>query len=148
VNLVVLERIRDGYKFFREVYKFAKKTNLYEKIEVLNESRNTIEDLFIVEIFACLERFLRDKLKDCVDLEKCKFKQNIVLNNLEYMKIEDILDSLKGATDSNTIGFIKQIKRYRDWVAHGRNPEKPPPVIKIDFEKSFEVIKSIMEALV
>jgi len=119
-----------------------------EKVDVLNESKDMIEDLFIVEIFACLERFLRDKLGDCVDLEKCKFKQEAVLTHLEYMKIEHILDSVKGIIDSDTIGFIKQIKSYRDWVAHGRNPEKPPPVRKIDFEKSFEVIKSVMEVLV
>ncbi len=147
MNLDVLERIRNSYKFFREAYKFVKKTNLYEKMEVLNESRNMIEDLFIVELFACLERFLRDKLINCIDLQKCNFDPKRILNHLEYMKIEDILDSLKGIIDSNTIGFIKQMKSYRDWVAHGRNPERPPSVRKIDFEKSFEAIKSIMEVL-
>jgi len=147
VNLDVLDKIRNNYKIFKESYKLVKKTDLYEKVDVLNESKDMIEDLFIVEIFACLERFLRDKLEDCVDLEKCKFKREAVLNHLEYMKIEHILDSLKGIIDSDTIGFIKQIKSYRDWVAHGRNPEKPPPVRKIDFEKSFEVIKSVMEVL-
>ncbi len=147
MNLDVLEKIRSNYKIFKETYKLVKKTDLYEKVDVLDESKDMIEDLFIVEIFACLERFLRDKLGGCVDLERYKFRQEVILNHLEYMKIEHILDSLKEVVDSNTVGFIKQIKSYRDWVAHGRNPEKPPPVRKIDFEKSFEVIKSVMEIL-
>ena len=147
MNLDVLGKIRNSYKIFKETYKFVKKTNLCERIDALNESKDMIEDLFIVEIFACLEWFLRNKLGDCIVLEKCRFKQEAILKHLEYMRIDDILDSLKGVIDSNTVGFIKQIKSYRDWVAHGRNPEKPPPVRKIDFEKSFEVIRSIMEIL-
>ena len=147
MNLDVLGKIRNSYKIFKKTYKFVKKTNLCERIDALNESKDMIEDLFIVEIFACLERFLRNKLGDCIVLEKCKFKQEAILKHLEYMRIDDILDSLKGVIDSKTVGFIKQIKSYRDWVAHGRNPEKPPSVRKIDFEKSFEVIRSIMEIL-
>ena len=147
MNLVALERIRNSYKIFRETYKFVKKTDLYEKMDALSESKDIIEDLFIVEIFACLERFLRDNLIYCLKLEKCNFEKERILNHLEYMKIEYLLDSLKKIIDSNTIGFIKQIKSYRDWVAHGRNPIKPPPVRKVDFEKSFEAIKSIMQVL-
>ncbi|WP_022671142.1 hypothetical protein [Hippea alviniae] len=147
MNLNALERIYNSYKIFKETYRFVKKTNLYERIDVLNESKDTVEDLFIVEIFACLERFLRNSLIYCIELEKCNFEKERILNHLEYIRIEDLLDSLKKIIDSNTVGFIKQIKSYRDWIAHGRNPKKPPSVRKVDFEKSFEAIKSIMQVL-
>ena len=52
--------------------------------------------------------------------------------------------------DKKVEAFLKKLEilfKQRDWVAHGRNPEKPPPVRKIDFEKSFEVIKSVMDVL-
>jgi hypothetical protein len=147
VNLDVLEKIKGSYDIFRKAFRAAKRADLYEKVDTLDKSKEIIDDLFIVEIFSCFERFLRDKILDYINLESCKFEKKKIIDYLEYMRIEDILDSLKVRIDSHTIGFLKQIKSYRDWVAHGRNPNKLPPVRKIDFNKAIEAIKIVMSGL-
>ena len=147
MNLDVLKEIKESYDIFRKAFKSAKKTDLYEKVDTLDKSKEIIDDLFIVEVFSCFERFLRDKILNCINLNSCKFEEKKIVDYLEYMKIEDILDSLKVIIDPHTIGFLKQIKSYRDWVAHGRNPNKLPPVRKIDFNKAFETIKTVMSVL-
>ena len=144
MNLNVLENIKKNYLLFKKIYFYAKKTNLYESKDIIENNKNLIEDLFIIEIFGCFERFLRNRLNDCIN-KNCKFDKITI--HLEYMKIDDILDSLKTIVNSNTIGYLKQIKSYRDWVAQGRNEDKLPPIKKIDFDKIFEIIKTIMEVL-
>lgn len=148
MNLSVLREIRKRYENFNELVRTYKK----EGIGTLSSNevkavKETIEDLFVLEIFSCFERFLRDKLVACLELESCPFSKEQVRNHIEFMKIEELLDSLKGGIDPISIGYLKQIKRYRDWIAHGRNPQKPPPVRTVDFDRVFEIIELIMEEL-
>lgn len=44
---------------------------------------------------------------------------------IERWRFEDLLDLYKGWVDSDALGHVKQLKGYRDWVAH-RNPRKAP----------------------
>jgi hypothetical protein len=152
VNLSVLRSIKERYKNFLEIVTTYRRTQVgtlsSEQVKFVKE---IIEDLFIVEIFSCFERFLRDKINNCLSLEDCLFGHQQILRHIEYLKIEDLLDSLKNSSklhiDSKDIGLIKQIKQYRDWVAHGRNPQKPPPIKTVDFDKVFEIIETIMEQM-
>jgi len=43
--------------------------------------------------------------------------------------------------------FVKQIKKYCDWVAHGRDMQKSPPINKVDIDKTYEMVKDVMEAI-
>jgi hypothetical protein len=45
---------------------------------------------------------------------------------IEYWRPDDLLDLFKTVTDANRIGTAKQIKDYRDWIAH-RNPKRQAP---------------------
>ncbi len=146
MNLDVLQRIKQRYKNFTEIISSYKRGQLGTlSNEEIKAVKDLVEDLFILEIFSCFERFLRNKIISCLDFEKCLFQREQVLRHVEYMKVEELLDSLKESIDVNSIGYLKQIKQYRDWVAHGRNPKKPPPVRTVDFDKVFEIIESVME---
>ena len=148
MNLSVLKEIKKKYEDFSEIIKFYRKAKLGTLLtDEIDAVKRLIEDLFVVEIFSCFERFLRNRIEDCLNLEKCSFGKEQVLKHVEYMKVEELLDSLKGVVDSNSIGYLKQLKQYRDWVAHGRNPEKPPPVRTVDFDKVFKILETVMEQL-
>jgi hypothetical protein len=45
---------------------------------------------------------------------------------IEFSRFDEILDLYKGWIDSNLIGEVKNIKRYRDWISH-RNPKRGTP---------------------
>ncbi len=50
-----------------------------------------------------------------------------VAGDVEYWKIDQALDLIKPlVADAGLLGQAKQIKQFRDWVAH-RNPRKPTP---------------------
>jgi len=141
VNINVLSSIKKDYDVFRSVY------NKNRKDISIRDSENTIKDLFLIEIFSCFERFLRDKYLECLNLDEYIYSKDTILKNIEYIKIDEILESLKKRIDSNIIGNLKQIKKYRDWVAHGRNMKKPPPINKVDIDKTYEMVKDVMEAI-
>ena len=146
MNLGVLGEIKKRYENFIEIINSYKKGKLGAlSSEEVKAVKDTVEDLFVLEIFSCLERFLRNQINSCLNVENCPFGGKEILKHIEYMKIEEVLDSLKDCIESDRIGYLKQIKRYRDWVAHGRNPQKPPPVRTVDFDKVFEIVETVME---
>ena len=145
MDLETLERIAEHYRIFKKVFREARKSLTDESFDKLHESRSLIEDLFIVEIFSCFERFLRNKILAGIKLEEFFLWKEEVIEHIEYMKIANILEALKaGGIDPHAVGYLKHIKDYRDWVAHGRNERKPPPVSRVDFDKAYELIRDIM----
>ncbi len=67
----------------------------------------------------------------------------IVLRESEYIKIEYLPDILKNFADPQQVGLIKQIKRYRDWIAHGRKPLSPSPAKSVDIYIVFEAVRIV-----
>lgn len=49
-----------------------------------------------------------------------------VEGEIERWRVDDLLDLLKGPVEADLVGMVKQIKSYRDWVAH-RNLRRPRP---------------------
>ncbi len=61
-----------------------------------------------------------------------------------YIKVEYLLDILKNFADSQQVGIVKQIKRYRDWwIAHGRKPLSRSPAKPVDIYIVFETIRLV-----
>ncbi len=48
---------------------------------------------------------------------------------VEYWKPYDMLEILKATLSETVLGHAKQIVKYRDWVAHGKNPRKLPSAL-------------------
>lgn len=109
-------------------------------------------DLAILALFATFERAVIEHLQTANQLLAAghpeqyssmlaiKFKSVV-----EYWRIDEILDLFKGEVDGDLIGRAKQIKKYRDWIAH-RNPNKAAPpqaTPAIAFEVLTDVIDQI-----
>lgn len=41
----------------------------------------------------------------------------------------DIIDLFKSSVATQLIGMVKQVYKYRNWVAHGKHIDKNPPEI-------------------
>ena len=66
-------------------------------------------------------------------------------HQIEYSRIDDLVDLYKDWIDSETLGRVKQIKGHRDWISH-RNPSRRKPAI-IDPGTARVIRGSVMDQL-
>ncbi|RDU96512.1 hypothetical protein DWV00_23255 [Trinickia dinghuensis] len=100
---------------------------------VLQDAEQQAADLAILALFATFERFVIDHLQTANRLLGAGYPQQYSAklaqkfeSEVEYWRFVEILNLFKGEVGADLIGKVKQIKQYRDWVAH-RNPSKPAP---------------------
>jgi len=146
-------------------YKAGK--NFLNRIKVLNQtdtsnslltqSAEEINDLFVLSLWATFERFVRDflqekgeKIQEILPLELGNFYYKHLYQEIDYWKPEDILDLLKHSLfkgDEQEIGQVKEVLKYRDWVAHGKNPQKMP-LSSITPKLAYDRLYHIIEILI
>jgi hypothetical protein len=98
------------------------------------------------------ERFVIDylrgkteKLREILPAQLAVNLHSKLDSELEYWRGGDILDLLKGLVDTSLIDRAKQVKRYRDWVAH-RNDRKPSPA-KVTPPVAYQVLSEIIRQI-
>jgi hypothetical protein len=145
-----LETFFATHRRLRDCLKIARRAVDTEKVELLggtdfigasrqqagewiDEARKDADDLAVVALWAWFERHLIEYAKLRVETvgtsNPLPFAQDLkakVTKEIEYWRIDEILDLFKSIVEANQIGNAKQIRAYRDWIAH-RNPDKLPP---------------------
>lgn len=118
----------------------------------LRDAQEKMADFAVLSLWVLFERaiieYLQKKsthLGDHDPKDLCLTLSQSVSSDLERWRIDDVLDIFKSVLDSNLIGKIKQIKRYRDWVAH-RNPRKAQPA-KTTPEEAFRYLNAFLKEL-
>jgi hypothetical protein len=93
-----------------------------------------LDDLCVLLLFSVFEATIRERVLAEVEAELPPLRHVTILRALDDMKegIEHgsffrVLDPYK-AIDANLIEEVNQVRRYRNWVAHGRRTEQPPTV--------------------
>lgn len=162
-----LDRIWESYKITSDCLKIAQRSvskneksllkgtvflNSLSKDEPvlwIEKSRTDADDYVILSLWAAFERVILEyvqkeggKVLDTTpsDFNK-KFHQKIE-QEIEYWRIDDILDMLKVIIDSTLIGNAKQVKQYRDWVAH-RNVNKGSPP-NVPPQNAYQILSEIL----
>jgi hypothetical protein len=99
----------------------------------IQTSRDTADDHVILSLWAVFERslvaHLQNENRRLLSEPTTNLTRNIhqkIDEELEYWRTEDVLNIFKAAINPDLIGQAKQVKKYRDWVAH-KNPKKLPP---------------------
>jgi uncharacterized protein YutE (UPF0331/DUF86 family) len=93
-----------------------------------------LDDIMILALFASFERELRVSIQNVIDMNVRKNNPVIIKiivltsESVERWIIKDIIDAFDGIVDDDIRSKVKQIYDYRNWVAHGKNPDKPPPI--------------------
>lgn len=124
----------------------------------LRQARDDLKHLAVLALFAVAERSVVDHLASATvnvkqkasDLEDGLVSEG--MQDLDRWPADDLLDACKGVVRTSLIGDVKQVKDYRDWVAHGRR-ESPLPwkelkkVTRIDPESAYRRLKHFLDML-
>ena len=130
--------------------------NPIEAKQIIEDSLKEVEDLFVLSLWSTYERFVRNYLQRKGTTLQMTQPQALAYpiydyfcDEVEFWKSNQILDLLKKSlftTNSHLIGKAKQILTYRDWVAHGKNPNKYPSS-NITARFAYKVLNEIVETL-
>ena len=115
----------------------CKKINQVSEM-TLQYSSGEVEDLFVLSLWASFERYLRDffqekgeKIQEILPYDLADVYYEHLYKEIEYWKPAEILSILKRSLFKNNqqlIELAEDVLKYRNWVAHGRNPDNPAPV--------------------
>lgn len=123
-----------------------------EASERITTCHDESENFAILSLWAVFERFLIDYLvtkgQPLRSISPTTLAEGIYEtfeSAVEYRRIDEILDLFKGVVDSNLIGNAKNIKKYRDWVAH-KNPRRGHSG-KTDPLMAYGILSQIIQAI-
>lgn len=127
-------------------------TSKPEAEKKISASRKNADEFLILSLWAVFERSLFFHLQKESDriLQSAQTKLTLgihekIKDEIEYWRVDDVLDLFKTHIDPNLIGNAKQVKKYRDWVAH-RNPNKLPTT-NVPPHMAYKVLSEIASQL-
>lgn len=102
------------------------------------ESRANADDYVILSLWAAFERvlllYVQSESNRILTGATTHFTYSVhqkIDDEIEYWRVDDILNIFKSIISSDLIGQAKQVKKYRDWVAHKNikkgSPQNVPP---------------------
>ena len=134
---------KSEYSFHNKTIFFGEQKNII--ISRISFVENELDDIMILSLFASFERELRVSIQNIINLNVNKNNPIIIkffdltTESIERWIIKDIVDAFGGIVDEDIRSKVKQIYDYRNWVAHGKNPNKLPP-IKTDPKTVFIIL--------
>ncbi|GAA0189631.1 hypothetical protein [Cupriavidus pauculus] len=148
---VAVRTVREQYEPFIRRTQFVGATP-EEAEAALELASQQASDLAVLALFATFERYVIEHLQAANERLAAghpaeysrklaeKFKAEV-----EYWRFDDILDLFKPEVDTDLIGQVKQIKRYRDWIAH-RNSGRPVPT-QATPATAYEVLSKLIDEI-
>jgi hypothetical protein len=125
-------------------------------VSLINSSK-VIDDLFVLSLWATFERYLIDffqakgeKIREIFPSDLANVYYEHLSKEIEYWKPMEILDLLKRSLfkgNEQLIDLAKDILKYRNWVAHGRNPNNLP-AMNITPQMAYERLDEVMSILI
>ena len=111
----------------------------------IQASRETLDDHTILAMWAVFEQemiaILEIEAHKMLGIAPSAFNQallNKIEAGIERWRSDEMIDLFKPLFPVELIAYTKQIKRYRDWVAH-RNIKKPSPK-KVTPEFAYDIL--------
>jgi hypothetical protein len=122
-----------------------------EAANLISHCHRETDDFVIVSLWSLFERrvveFLHTKGAVICNESPKSFANRYyekLKTEIEYWKSTDSLDLLKENIDPHILGQAKNIKKYRDWIAH-KNPRKTVSAVTPDF--AFKILTRILEEM-
>lgn len=103
-----------------------------EATRMLEESAAEVEDLTVVALVSFFEQLVIDSLRELV--ERIETEQTsptmgalagYAFRDVERWRFDDILKLFEAALQHGLLDQVRNIYRYRNWVAHGKRKQKP-----------------------
>jgi hypothetical protein len=112
-----------------------------------------LEDLGVLLLFSVFEATVRQKAladiaSELPQMNHPAIKQAMksLKESVEHGSFYRVLESYKGL-DSDLIEEVNQVRRYRNWVAHGRHGEQPDSVTPVAAYKRLKRFITTFESL-
>jgi hypothetical protein len=160
-----LRQVFSTYKFLRDSMKVTKRSInkgygvLYantifrgqrddEMIGAISSVESELDDIMILSLFASFERELRLSIQGIIDSNVQKGNPFLIRiveltsDSIERWAMKDIVDTFEEIVNDAIRSQVKQIYDYRNWVAHGKNPDKTPT--QTDPKTTFIVLKDFI----
>ncbi len=123
-----------------------------QAVHRMQSCHETLEDFVILSLWAVFERYLVEYIQgkgNCLKgIEPTYLAEPLheqFYSAVERWKFNDVLDLLAGTVDKGLLGSAKEVKRYRDYIAH-RNPKKKPNK-KTDPRMTYQFLSKIIQRL-
>jgi hypothetical protein len=135
----------------------------FKEVEARDIERETdlalapLEDLGVLVLFSVFEAAVRDHLEGIIRPMTGSLGHPI----LEHAA-EKVLEGIKQGSFANQVltplqeqgritpqlsDKVKQVRDYRNWIAHGKRDPREPSVINLDAKEAFERLKEFLETL-
>lgn len=125
-----------------------------EGVEVQRDANTVLDefdDIAIFVLFSVFEASVRDRVKEDIEAEVTGLQHDAlrraakrIVQNIEEGSFHANVLELSKDRDHDTVEEVNQIRKYRNWVAHGRRGPKPPTVHPRD---ALDRLKTFLEMI-
>ena len=109
-----------------------------------------LDDFAVLILFSVFESVVRAHVLSEVEVEKSRLRHALIIqivtdasDEIEHASFYRVLQVFKGL-DANLVEEVNQVRKYRNWVAHGRRTAKPDAV---DPETAFTRLTGFLDVL-
>lgn len=120
-------------------------------LEQAGSGLDPLDDLAILVLFSVFEAVVRDKVRSEVEREGAGLRHIALrhalretLDRIDEGSFFRILEPFKSIND-DVIERVNQVRRYRNWVAHGRRDTKRPDYV--DPRAAYDRLSQFLELL-
>lgn len=117
-----------------------------------------IEDLGVLVLFSVFESAVREHLKGIIEPLTIRGLGHPILQDAAEDVLEDISQGSfanyvltplqnQGRITAELSHKVKQVRDYRNWVAHGKREPRPAHVVNLTAEKAFSRLKEFLDTL-
>ncbi|MBF0200768.1 MAG: hypothetical protein HQK66_05550 [Desulfamplus sp.] len=98
----------------------------------LTDTEEELDDIMVLSLFASFERELRVFIQNIINGSintRTKTLERIIsltTDSIERWTMNDMVEAFSDIVDGELRGRVKQIYEYRNWIAHGKNPNRLP----------------------
>lgn len=98
--------------------------------------QGSLDDLAVLVLFSVFEAVVRDIVASQVRPEAARLQHPAlkaagadVLQAIADGSFFRVIEPFKGAATNDLVEQVNQVRRYRNWVAHGRRPDTRPDAV-------------------
>lgn len=110
-----------------------------------------LDDLAIVVLFSVFEAIVRDQALELVRCQRVPGEHPVIGNALDDVENSlregsffRVLEAYKGPIDKNLVEHVNQVRKYRNWVAHGRRAR---PEANVDPRQAYTRLRDFLAAV-
>lgn len=130
-QLLVSKVLKDHTKVVPETSPFFGLSES-EATRMLEESAAEVEDLTVVALVSFFEQLVIDSLRELTERTETDQTSPMMgalagfaFRDVERWRFDDILKLFEAPLQDGLLDQVRNIYRYRNWVAHGKRKQKP-----------------------